>query len=394
MDPLIYLTYIAVILLLGILCTLLSQRLKISNILLLLVAGMIAGRVSYMGSPLVVFPEIFLTSISILALVMIVFDSASRFKFREFDKLSANAIKLAFVFLLLNLVLLTISARIIFGINSIFLALVFSSLMSGTASDAVLVMLGEAKSRVFSILKVESILNTPLVVLIPFLVIDLMKAVPGLLVSELMEQLAPFLQQFVAGIGAGILVGVILFKIMKKQYSETLSPIALITAALLTYILAENLGGNGVLAVTILGLFFGNLYVKEKAHLHEFSSMFANTLEILVFVLVGIAARIPLTFGFFIKSLSLFFVYLLIRFLAVNLSFQKQGFALKEKIFMALNVQKGIAVAVVAFTLTTLKIEGIEPIISLILIFMLYSIILSTVVIKFSKRFVNAGEAG
>ena len=56
---------------------------------------------------------------------------------------------------------------------------------------------------------------------------------------------------------------------------------------------------------------------------------------------------------------------------------------------MAFNVQKGIAVAAVAFTLTTLNITGIQPILHLTLLFMLYSITVSTIVIKFSKYFVK-----
>jgi hypothetical protein len=56
---------------------------------------------------------------------------------------------------------------------------------------------------------------------------------------------------------------------------------------------------------------------------------------------------------------------------------------------MALNVQKGIAVAVVAFTLTTLNIQGIEIILNLVLAFMLYSIILSTIVLRVSEYFLT-----
>ena len=88
--------------------------------------------------------------------------------------------------------------------------------------------------------------------------------------------LKDFILRFVAGIGAGFLVGIIIFKVMKKAYSEILSPLAVITAALLTYILAENLGGNGVLAITTMGLFFGNVYVKQKIQLMEFSTFFAG----------------------------------------------------------------------------------------------------------------------
>jgi len=176
---------------------------------------------------------------------------------------------------------------------------------------------------------------------------------------------------------------------MKRKYSETLSPLTIITSALLTYILAENLGGNGVLAVTTMGLFFGNTYVTHKLQLREVSSFFANSLEILVFILIGLIIKIPLNYAFIFKSLMLFIIYLVVRYLAIAISLKKLNYNLKERLFMAFNVQKGIAVAAVAFTLTTLHIEGIQTILHLILLFMLYSIIISTIVVRFSKYFVR-----
>ncbi len=402
MEPLLYLTYIAVILLIGIICTSLSRYLKISNILLLLLVGIALNKVQYKGESLIHFPGIFLTSIAILALVMIVFDAASRFKIKEFDTFSIRALRLTGIFLLLNLVFLSIFTAYVFKISSILIVVLFSALMSGTSPDAVLAMFQESKNRIAKMLEIESILNTPLIVLIPFIIVDLIQSTKqGINVSEVslfMQQFGPFLQQFVSGIGAGILVGIIVFKVMRKKYSATLSPLAIITAALLTYILAENLGGNGVLAVTVMGVMFGSFYVKEKAQLHEFSSMFANSLEILVFVLIGLLIDFPLSSDFIIKSIFLFIIFIIIRFLAIMLNFSHSDFTLKEKIFMSLNVQKGIAVAVVAFTLSMLFLDktsalftspDLTTILNLTLAFLLYSIIISTVVVKLSKFFIG-----
>ena len=402
MEPLLYLTYIAVILLIGIVCTSLSRLIKISNILLLLIIGIILNKIKYQGQSLIHFPGVFLTSIAILALVMIVFDAASRFKFKEFDTFSIRALKLTAIFLLLNLIFLSISTYHIFNISSFLIVVLFAALMSGTSPDAVLAMFKETKNRIVKMIEIESILNTPLVVLIPFIVIDLIKSTKqGLTVSEVslfMQQFAPFLQQFVSGIGSGILVGIILLKIMRKKYSATLSPLAVITAALLAYILAENLGGNGVLAVTVMGLIFGSFYVKEKVQLHEFSAMFSNSLEILVFILIGLLIDFPLNLNFIIKSALLFLIFILIRFFAITLSFSHTDFTFKEKIFMSLNVQKGIAVAVVAFTLSMLYLDktsvlfassDLPTILHLTLAFLLYSIIISTIIVKLSRFFIG-----
>ncbi len=390
MEPITFLTYLSLVLLVGIICTILSQKIKIPNILLLIIAGILIGNVQYRGEVILSFPDAFLTSISVLALVMIIFDSSSRFNLREFTNLSMRALKLTGVFLLLNLLVLTMFTFKMFGTNSIFLALLFSALMSGTAADAVITMLKKSKNEIFELLEVEALINTPLIVLLPFIMLDFIRSVKvEYIFSKFIEQIGPFIQQFVTGIGAGIVVGLIVFRVMKKKYSETLGPLTIITAALLTYILAENLGGSGVLAVTTMGLFFGNVYVAHKIQLREVSAFFANSLEILVFVLIGLIIKIPLDWGFILKSLLLFAVYLVIRYAAIEISFMKLDYKFKEKLFMTFNVQKGIAVAVVAFTLTTLNITGMQTILHLTLLFMLYSIVLSTIIVRFSNYFVK-----
>ncbi|MCH8987017.1 cation:proton antiporter, partial [Patescibacteria group bacterium] len=166
---LLLLTYLAIILLIGLLTSIVSQKLRIPNILLLLLIGIVLGRMSYKGGPLIEFPELFMTGISILALVMIVFDSASRFSLKKVDYFSVHTLWLSIVFLVFNLIFLTAFTMFIFDVKSIFLALVFASLMAGTSPAVVLSMFKNIKNRVFDFLGLESLLNTPLVVLLPFI---------------------------------------------------------------------------------------------------------------------------------------------------------------------------------------------------------------------------------
>ena len=389
-NVLLFLTYLSVILLIGILASIISRKVRLPKILLLILVGIFLNNITYKNAPLIFFPELFLSAISILALVMIIFDSSSRFKLKRFDAFSMNTLGLSFIFLILNMIFLSFFLVLIFDVNSIFLALIFSTLMAGTDPGAVLSMLKGAKSRVFDLLKIEALVNTPLIVLLPFIILDLEKSIKGRLeISQFIDQIGPFLQKFVVGIGAGVLVALIMFKFMKKRYSIVLSPLAVITSALLAYIIAENLNGNGVLAVTAMGLLFGNVYLKHKFQLQEFSSVFSNSLEILVFVLIGLVISIPFSLVFFIKSFILFLLYLIIRFFSIIFSLRGMKFTLKEKIFMSLNVQKGIAVAVVVFSLANLSIAGIENILNLVLTFMLYSIILASVVLRMTKFFLK-----
>ncbi len=408
-QPLLYLTNITIILILGIILTIIAKKLKISNLLLLVLCGLTLNKLQTEAYS-IEFDPVFLTSISILALVMIVFDACAKFKIKELDEFSIMAIKTSIIWLVLNMIIITFAVVFIFKEPSLLMALMFAALMSGTAPSAILTMFKGSENRLGKFLEVEAIVNTPIIVLLPFIILDFIgRFSPEHMLSSIIEQVGPFLQQFVAGIGAGILVGIIAFKLISVRYPETLNPLSIMTASILTYILAENLGGNGVLAVTTLGLFFGNVFKRGKEYLTEYSSMFANTLIILVFVLIGLAVDMPLTFEFISKSLGLFLIYLIVRFIAITLSFKNLKYTIKEKIFLALNAQKGIAIAVVAFSLTTITvstlqiIEGVEQtaqipfitlpgakdILALIVAFIVYSLIISTIIQRVSKFFIG-----
>jgi len=391
-------TSITLILLIGLLISIFASKFRIPNVLLLIVAGILMGAVPYKGAYLISFPEIFLTSVSILALALIIFDSTSKLKLKEFDTFSMKAIKLAMVFLALNLIFLSTATMYIFKVP-LSLGLIFASIMMGTAPEITLSLLGSAKQRTIEILKMESIINTPLTVLFPFLILDLIKNVDVNIVSALIDQAGPFLAKFASGIGSGMLVGIILFKVVRRKFSKTYTPLTIIVSALLAYVLAENIGGSGVLAVTTLGLFVGNIYSKEKmGEILTLESLFAKALYILVFVLIGFIIKIPLKLDFFLSSGILFLLYVVIRYISVEISLKQKedGFNFKEKVFMTLNMPKGIAVGVVAFTLaaynipgTPIYLPGVKTILDLTLLFMLASIIISSIATIFAKALVG-----
>ena len=179
METLFYLTSIAVLLLIGIICSIIANKLKIPNVLILLLAGISLSYLRYDNQPLVTFSPVFLTSISIIALVMILFDSSSRLKLKTFDTLSLKALKLSSMFMWYNALLLPIPLLFIYGIyaetlaRQVILALVFATLVSATDSISVMVILKTVKNRVSKMLEVESIINTPLAIILPFKLINL-----------------------------------------------------------------------------------------------------------------------------------------------------------------------------------------------------------------------------
>lgn len=390
------LSWLSILLLIGILCSIISLRANIPKLLLLILAGVGVGYTGWVH-----FSTSFLTSFGIFALIMIVFDATSKFKLREISILSPRALRLSAIFLGMNLVFLTLATHLFFGgkftLTSVLISLLFSTLMSGTDAGVILSSLKDGTGKIVRFLELESVLNTPINVIFPLIILFWFQ---GTLLAS--DMVVFFFRGIMAGVGTGLVLGLISFKLMKKKYIETLSPLVIIAVALISYTLAENIGGNGVLSVTTLGVVFGWSAIKEKESLKKFVTIFTNFLTIVIFILLGLFIALPSTWDFFIKSLALFGIYVVIRFVSVLISTWKASdMNMRERVFMSLNAAKGVAVASIAFILmTTLadptlnlgapELSALDIIIKLALLFILYSIVLSSITIRFTNFFLGS----
>ena len=387
-QTIVYLGFIGIILLIGIICTAIARKLKLPSFMFLLIVGIVLGNITIKGKPIIYFDSVFLASLAILTLALVIFEASSKFKLKEFDILSWQALKLTMIFFVFLLFFLSIASKFIFPNLSWPLAILFSAAMIGSTPPLFFV---SKKIKVFRLLEVEAILNTPLGVVIPFLIADFLAKAKKVTFFGISAQLTSLVQQYIVAIGVGMLLGIIIFKLMQKAYRyRVISQLVILTAAILTYVIAELFEGSGVFAVTTMGLFFGNVYITHKRKLLEFSETLSYILEIIVFIMIGFTIKISFTPAFIARSLLLFGIFILIRYIVVNISFRK-GFTELEKIFISLNAPKGIAVAALVFSLA-LKIAAVPDlnlVLDLILVTLFYSVILSTIVVRLSKYFIK-----
>jgi len=386
-DYLIGVTWFSVLLIIGLFASLISIKLKLPDVLLLLIIGLITGY--YLKFPY----YDFFSALAIFALVMILFDSTSKFKIKAIRQQSPDALKLSLVFLLFSLIFLTFFTYLFFtksffDLKMLLIALTFAALMSSTSPDSVLAIFQGKRTKISEILEFESILNTPLAVLIPLIVIGLLNG-DSFQTNIIFTQLA---QGIMTGAGVGLVLGLLIFELMRRKFIEHISPLAVIATALFSFVLAENIGGNGVLAVTTLGVLFGIYEIKKKLEIQNFVDIFTVFLKIVIFILLGLIIKFPTDKIFLIKTIILFGIFIYIRYLAVSVSFYKSTFTKREKWFMALTGSKGLAVAVVAFTLISYNIPGLEQITELTVLFILYSIIVASITSKFSNYFLTKKE--
>jgi cell volume regulation protein A len=378
--------------LLGVVASIISVKLKIPQLLLLILIGVALGQMK-----LVSFQESFLVSFGIFALIMIMFDSTSKFKLSDVGTMYPKALKLALIFLLTNIIFFTLFTHLIFDgqltWTSVLISLLFSSMMSGTDPGAVLSIFAENKEvKVAKLLEFESIINTPITVIFPLIILFWFEG--SLHAGDIFVF---FIRGVMAGIGTGFVLGIISFRLMRKEYLETISPLLIVALALISYTLAEYIGGNGVLSVTALGIIFGWAVITHKSHLKKFVKIFTNFLTIVVFILLGLLIKLPHDKYFLLNSIILFVIYIGLRFVSVSLAFRKE-ISLKERLFMSLNVSKGVAVAVIAFIilaklttpglLSAADVASLNMILELSFLFILYSVVLSTITIRFSRFFI------
>ena len=388
--PLEQLIYIAMLLLLGTLCSALAYALKVSDVFFLILVGMVLDAFN-----LVSFSQEFIITISTLALIFVLFKSTSKIRFREILRYSKESSKMAFLFLIFCGVFMSFFAYASLELDSILVALLFAILVYGIDPTVTLDVLGNVKKRVVEILKIEAIINTPITVVAALTLLGILSTVNTLGVATLGSVtvggvMLLFLKQFGIGIAVGVLVGATIVTIMKKTYFGDLSHLVIITAAIIAYVGSEFVGGSGVLAVASFGLLFGNFHIEHKLGLENFASIFSNTLNILVFILIGTV--ISIAPEYILKGTFLFIVYLCIRFLTTLFAVDRMHF--KERVFMTLNVPKGVDVAILSLIIMSehLGIRGINDVVAVVLLFILYSTVLSTVSSAFIKELLETKE--
>ncbi|MFQ5800808.1 MAG: cation:proton antiporter [Candidatus Hydrothermarchaeales archaeon] len=295
-DMVVIVSYFSFLLGFGVLVANIMKKVRIPDTFLLLLVGLICGPTIWKNPAVAQYINLTIVDVDAmsvvpdflrtLALVLIVFTGAFNLNFDELKRFSDVSVNLAFVLVFLNIVILGGAAKLIFGLSWI-PALLIGAIISGTDASVVFTFEEPLKKygNILTVLKVESILNSPLSVLIPLLLLDLLQLSPGTVLAPGVY-ISQFWQMIVAGIGSGVVIGLGISKIISRMVREY-SSLLIISIALLTFGLSEAVGGSGMLGVAVAGFIIGNLGFKHKERVKEFQSEFSDMLRISVFTLLG-----------------------------------------------------------------------------------------------------------
>ena len=285
-DPYV-LTGAALLVLVGVLISKLSDRFGIPTLLLFLALGMVVGSEGPGG---IYFDDPFLAqSVSVIALVLILFSGGFDTAWTQVRPVATQGVLLATAGVFITALVVGLAANVLFGF-SLLQSLLLGSIVSSTDAAAVFSVLRSKgislRGQLKPLLELESGSNDPMAI---FLTVGMIRLItePGLSPLSLIWL---FVVQMVVGAIVGLAVArAMLFLIKRLELGyEGLYPVLTLAFVLLTFGLTDTIGGSGFLAVYVAGITMGRFDFPHKKRLQRFHNGVAWLMQITMFLTLGL----------------------------------------------------------------------------------------------------------
>jgi len=369
------------------------DRIKIPNVLLLLIIGIISG--------FFIDKELFFGEVgrvfTTITLVIILFESGTSLRFNELKSAVTSASLITIFNFIGTLVLVSGIASLLTSLNlieSIFLG----AIVGGTSSAVVVPILSQLKlgKKASTVLLLESAFSDVLCLVVGLAALEAIKA-GQIEISIILNSLW---QSFLFAALIGIFGGVIWSLLLKFIRGLNNSMFTTLAFVLLVYGIVELLGLNGGIAALSFGIIlgnakaFGNSWVWKKVlriEAAEFTKgeqdFFAEIVFILqtyFFVYVGIVIEFGSVLTYMI-AIMLVSLIILIRPVGIKL-FVKKDVNPKERTIMSILSPKGLVPAVLASIPLQLGIASGQTIAEIGYAIVLLSIIVCSILIAVSIK--------
>jgi len=302
---------VAVLLLVSIFASKISEKFGVPSLLLFLAVGIIAGSEGLGG---IHFDDPQLArSIGTVALAFIIFSGGLDTNWQDIRPVLGKGALLSTAGVLLTALAVGTFAALVLRVK-LLEGLLLGAIVSSTDAAAVFTILRSRhvslKGNLRPLLELESGSNDPMAVFLTLGLIHVLKT-PDAALLELIPR-------FLLEMGLGALIGWLMTRIglwivnhIKLDY-EGLYPVLMLAWILLTYSTCAALGGNGFLAVYIAGLMIGNSKFLHKKSLKRFHEGLAWLMQITMFLTLGLlvfpSRVIPVLGAGLLVSLFLIFI--------------------------------------------------------------------------------------
>lgn len=334
---------------------LLFRRHKVSDVMVLLAAGVVAGPVLGIVDPSVLAPA--LPYLAPIALAVVLFEGGLDLAWEDVRRHAGRALALSVVAWAFTALAVAGVASVLLGMGPL-LGLLFGLAVAATGILVVVPLLGQLKAppEARVLLTVETSLG------------DLFSAIAVTVLSGMLVLGATPLQggvlfgtKFLVGAAVGLLAGVAWARALHVLGPDTHGWPLTLAAILVAYAGTELLGGSGFLCALVFGLFLGNAPALMRLgglrrlagptagmRLHQGEAIFI--LRSLYFVYLGAAIDVAVfTPGLLLVGLALAAAFLLARLAAVLLVHRAHDAESRStRLLLVAMMPRGLAAAVIA----------------------------------------------
>jgi cell volume regulation protein A len=387
------LAILGIMLLVSVLASKASGRLGVPVLIIFLGLGMLAGSEGIGG---IYFDDAMLSQrLGVIALVFILFAGGLETDWNYVRLGAKRASILATLGVLLTSLIVGWAAHLLTDL-SLLEGMLLGAIVSSTDAAAVFSILRSRGVRLrrdlAAVLELESGSNDPMAVFLTTAVLQLM-AQPS---APVWKTVVDFVQQMAFGALAGIVIGWLAVKIINRLHLEYqgLYPVLTVAIVLFTYGATSEIGGNGFLAVYLLGISLARQNFVQRRTLLRFHDGVAWLMQIAMFTTLGLlvfpSQLLPVAGASLLVVAVLMFVARPVA-VFISLAFSKVPF--KEKVLISWVGLRGAVPIILATFPLVAGIPAAGPIFNIVFFIVFASVLLQGTTIALAARVLGLDAA-
>jgi cell volume regulation protein A len=366
---------------------LIAQKLKIPDVVVFLIAGVILGP-ALVGLVNIKADSVLNQIILIFGSCYILFDGGASLRFRVLKEVWITIVIIATIGVLIMTAITGIAAHYIMGVPFI-VALLLGATIASTDPATLVPIFKQIriKERVSQTVMSESAFNDAMGAIITFAILAV---AAGTGEFSIMASLWDLLKQSFLGIFAGGVLGYLAAMLIaheKYAFLEEYAPVVTLMAVIGAYLGADGLQASGFMAVFVFGIVLGNKDAfgfrteeGEDEKLEEYVLTTAFIMRMFIFILLGAQVDFSLMNKYLIGGVAVVTIFMIIaRPVTVFLCAfpdRRAKWSFNEMLFMCWTRETGVIPAALAGLLIGMKAPGAQMIASVTFIAIIMTIII------------------
>jgi potassium/hydrogen antiporter len=385
------------ILAIGTFTGLIAQKIKIPDVALFLIVGMLIGPEA-LGLVDITADSALNQIILLFGAGYILFDGGASLRFNVLKQVWITIVVLATVGVVITAAITSVAAYFVLGVPWI-VALLLGATLASTDPATLVPIFRQVhiRDRVAQTVMSESAFNDAMGAIVTF---GVLAVAMGTGEFSLTSSLFDLLKQSVIGVVAGAALGYLAALLIAHErwaFLAEYAPVVTLMAVIGAYFAADGLQASGFMSVFVFGVVLGNkdsfglkMSNEEAQKLDHYVAATAFIMRLFIFILLGSQVDFSLMSQYLIGGVSVIAIFMLVArpvtVFVCALPDQRARWSLNEMLFMCWTRETGVIPAALAGLLLGMKAPGAQMIAALTFIAILMTILIQAPTTKWLGR--------